>query len=50
MENLIISPKTKIYELLEAYPQLEETLIALAPPFKKLKNPVLRKTIAKITH
>jgi hypothetical protein len=49
MENLIISPKTKIYELLEAYPQLEETLIALVPPFKKLKNPVLRKTIAKIT-
>lgn len=49
MENLIISPKTKIYELLEAYPQLEESLIALAPPFKKLKNPVLRKTIAKIT-
>ena len=49
MENLIISPKTKIYELLEAYPQLEETLIALASPFKKLKNPVLRKTIAKIT-
>ncbi|MFA7358817.1 MAG: DUF1858 domain-containing protein [Bacteroidales bacterium] len=49
MEHLIISPKTKIYELLEAYPQLEESLIALAPPFKKLKNPVLRKTIAKIT-
>jgi hypothetical protein len=50
MEKLIITPKTKIYDLLEAYPQLEETLIGLAPEFKKLKNPVLRKTIARITN
>ncbi|MFP4471083.1 MAG: DUF1858 domain-containing protein [Bacteroidales bacterium] len=49
MEKLIITPKTKIYDLLEAYPQLEETLIAMAPQFKKLKNPVLRKTVTKIT-
>lgn len=49
MEKLIITPKTKIYDLLEAYPQLEDVLIALAPPFKKLKNPVLRRTITKIT-
>jgi uncharacterized protein (DUF2249 family) len=49
MEKLIITPKTKIYDLLEAYPELEEILIASAPEFKKLKNPVLRKTIARIT-
>lgn len=49
MTRLIITPKTKVYDLLEDYPQLEELLIQLAPPFKKLKNPVLRKTIAKIT-
>ena len=49
MEKLIITPKTKIYDLLEAYPQLEDILISAAPPFKKLKNPVLRKTITKIT-
>ena len=51
MENtkLIISPKTKISQLLESYPQLEETLISYIPTFKKLKNPILRKTIAKIT-
>lgn len=49
MEKLIITPKTKIFDLLEAYPQLEKLLIELAPPFKKLKNPVLRKTITKIT-
>ena len=49
MEKLIITPKTKIYDLLEAYPQLEDVLISIAPPFKKLKNSVLRKTIARVT-
>lgn len=49
MTNLIITPKTKIYELLETYPDLEDVLITTAPQFKKLKNPVLRKTIARIT-
>jgi hypothetical protein len=49
MTKLIITPKTKIFDLLEAYPQLEAVLISAAPPFKKLKNPVLRKTITKIT-
>lgn len=47
--KLIITPRTKIYDLLEAYPQLEETLINLAPAFKKLQNPVLRKTITRVT-
>ncbi|MBN2166765.1 MAG: DUF1858 domain-containing protein [Marinilabiliaceae bacterium] len=50
MEKLIITPKTKIFDLLDSYPQLEDLLISLAPPFKKLKNPVLRKTITKITN
>lgn len=50
MEKLIITPKTKIYDLLQAYPQLEEPLIAAAPEFKKLKNPILRKTIARVTN
>jgi uncharacterized protein related to proFAR isomerase len=50
MEKLIITPKTKIYDLLEAYPQLEEVLIAKAPKFEKLRNPVLRRTVAKITN
>lgn len=51
MENtkLIISPKTKILQLIETYPQLEDTLIEKIPTFKKLKNPLLRKTVAKIT-
>jgi len=49
MDRLIISPKTKVYELLLAYPELEDLLIELAPVLKKLKNPVLRKTIEKVT-
>jgi uncharacterized protein (DUF2249 family) len=35
---------------LEAYPELEETLISSAPEFKKLQNPILRKTITRITN
>jgi hypothetical protein len=46
--NLIISPKTKVGELLDAYPQLESVLIDLSPAFAKLKNPILRKTVARI--
>ena len=50
MENhtLIISPKTKVLQLIETYPQLEDVLINYVPAFKKLKNPILRKTVAKI--
>ena len=50
MENdyLEITDSTTVHELLEAYPELEETLISIAAPFKKLKNPLLRKSIAKI--
>lgn len=48
MSDLIITPKTKVLQLIESYPQLEDVLIEYAPAFKKLKNPVLRKTVAKI--
>lgn len=47
-DNLIISPRTKVLQLIEAYPQLEDILIGYVPAFKKLKNPVLRKTVAKV--
>ncbi len=50
MEKLIITPKTKIYDLLESYPELEDLLISMAPQFQKLKNPILRKTVTKITN
>ncbi len=48
-KKLIITPKTKVSELLEAYPELERVLIDIAPTFKKLKNPMLRRTIARVT-
>ncbi|MFP4025721.1 MAG: DUF1858 domain-containing protein [Thiohalospira sp.] len=48
MEKLIITPKTKVLQMIEAYPQLEDVLIEYVPSFKKLKNPVLRKTVGKI--
>lgn len=47
-DKLIITPKTKVLQLIEAYPQLEEVLIDYVPAFRKLKNPVLRNTVAKI--
>lgn len=48
-DNLVITPDTKIYDLLQAYPFLEDKLISIAPAFSKLKNPVLRKTITRVT-
>ncbi|MBS3946568.1 MAG: DUF1858 domain-containing protein [Melioribacter sp.] len=49
-KNLDITPKTLVGDLLNVYPELEDILIEIAPVFKKLKNPVLRKTIAKVTN
>ena len=34
--------------MLDRYPQLEDVLIGLAPPFRKLKNPLLRKGVARV--
>lgn len=46
--NIEITPSTKVNDLLEAYPELEEILISIALPFKKSKNPYLGKTVAKV--
>ncbi len=35
-------------QLLDAYPELEEVLIRMALPFKKLKNPILRTSVARV--
>lgn len=45
---MIISPKTKVGELLDIFPQLESVLMEMSPAFKKLKNPILRKTVARV--
>lgn len=43
-----ITINTKIYDLLKEYPFLEDKLIEINPKFKKLKNPVLRRTVTRI--
>lgn len=39
---------TKVFTLLKAYPQMQEYLITLSPRYKKLKNPILKRTIGRI--
>lgn len=43
-----ITSQTKLFDMLEAYPELEAQIIQIAPPFQNLKNPVLRRTVGKI--
>lgn len=43
-----INAKTKLNDLLSAYPQLEEKVIQAAPTFKNLQNPVLRRTVGRV--
>jgi hypothetical protein len=47
-DELEITPAVTVHALLEAYPELEEVLIGIAPPFKKLRSPLLRKSVAKV--
>jgi hypothetical protein len=46
--DLSILPSTRVAALLDRFPQLEDVLISLAPPFQKLKNPLLRKGVARV--
>jgi len=51
IKNIIkkeITPQTMVSDLLENYPELEDKLIEISPIFKKLKNPILRKTVSKV--
>lgn len=48
-ERPAITPQMKVGQLLEAYPELEDVLVAIAPEFARLRNPVLRKTVARVT-
>ena len=49
MNEITITPKTKIAELLDAYPQLEPALTGYVHAFEKLRNPVLRRTVGRVT-
>jgi hypothetical protein len=48
-KNLEITPKTLVGELVKTFPELEDKLIEISPVFQKLKNPILKRTIAKLT-
>jgi hypothetical protein len=43
-----ITPDSRIGELLEHWPELEDVLVELSPHFRALRNPVLRRTVAKV--
>lgn len=43
-----ITPKSKVGEFLEKFPELEYLLISLSPAFEKLRNPILRRTIGRV--
>lgn len=42
-----IDKNTKVLQLLEENPNLLEVLVGISPEFKKLRNPLLRKTIGR---
>ncbi len=43
-----VDPETRVADLLEAYPEAEQILVDLAPAFAALRNPVLRRTVARV--
>lgn len=43
-----ITPDSRLGELLERWPGLEDTLLELSPHFGALRNPVLRRTVARV--
>ncbi|MCP4901655.1 MAG: DUF1858 domain-containing protein [bacterium] len=47
-EKTPITPQLTVAALLKDYPKLEDVLIGLAPPFAKLRNPLLRRSVAKV--
>lgn len=46
---MTITPKTTIHTLLKEYPFLPDFLAGYHPEFKKLTNPVLRRTVGRMT-
>jgi hypothetical protein len=43
-----ITPDSKLGVLLDRWPGLEDVLLEISPHFRALKNPVLRRTVAKV--
>ncbi len=49
MTKVLITPETRLSELMEAYPECEAELLAAVPPLAKLKTPALRTAVARAT-
>ena len=47
-EPLTLTPKTTVHTLLKQYPFLLDFLADYHPEFKKLTNPVLRRTVGRM--
>lgn len=45
-----ITANSKLLDVLNAFPELEEQIVHIAPPFKNLKNPVLRRTVGSLAN
>ncbi|MBI5480874.1 MAG: DUF1858 domain-containing protein [Deltaproteobacteria bacterium] len=43
-----ITPESRVGDILKHYPELEEVLMGLSPTFRALRNPILRRTVAKV--
>ncbi len=43
-----ITPDAKLGDVLARWPELEEVLVGLSPHFAALRNPALRRTVAKV--
>lgn len=43
-----ITRRSKLLDVLKAYPFLEPQIIEIAPAFKNLRNPVLRRTVGQL--
>ena len=48
VQKMTITPKTTVHTLLKEYPFLLDFLAAYHPEFKKLTNPVLRRTVGRM--
>lgn len=45
----LIREEDTVYDVLTKYPQLKEVLVQISPKYKRLYNPVLFNTVAKVT-
>jgi hypothetical protein len=45
---MLVNPETKVGPLLDEHPELENVLIGLSPEYHRLKNPILRRTVARV--